>query len=63
MTDQRVECRDHGAQSRVGIMPGGESGMITQDAVLILRTEARECRLILGRDRAIHTENLHVVTA
>jgi hypothetical protein len=31
--------------------------------VLILHTETRECRLILCRDRAIHTANLHVVTA
>ena len=63
MTDQRVEGRDHGAQGRVGIMPGCEDGKVTQDALLILCTEARECRLILCRDRAIHTENLHVVTA
>jgi hypothetical protein len=63
MTDQRVEGRDHRAEGRVGILPGGESGKVTQDAVLIRHTEARERRLILGRDRAIHTENLHVVTA
>jgi hypothetical protein len=44
-------------------MPGCESSKVTQDALLILHTEARECRLILGRDRAIHTENLRVVTA
>ena len=63
MTDQRVEGRDHGAQRRVGILTGCKSGKVTQDAMLILHTEVRECRLILGRDRAIHTENLHVVTA
>jgi hypothetical protein len=63
MTEQHVEGRDHRAEGRVGILTGGESGQVTQDAVLILHTEARECGLILGKDRAIHTANLHVVTA
>jgi hypothetical protein len=63
MVDQRVEGRDHRAQGRVGILTGGKSGKVAQDALLILHTEGRECRLILGRDRAIHTETLHVVTA
>jgi hypothetical protein len=63
MTEQHVEGRDHRAQGRVGILTGGESGKVTQDAVLIRPAEARERRLILGKDRAIHTANLHVVTA
>src|SRR5215813_5868129 len=63
MTDQHVEGRDHRAEGRVGILADGESGQVTQDAVLILYTEAREYGLILGKDRAIHTTNLHVVTA
>jgi len=63
MTDQRVEGRDHGAQGRVGILTGGETGKVMPDAVLILRTEASERRLILCRNRAIHRETLHVVTA
>jgi len=63
MTDQCIEGRDHGAQRRVSILPGGKSGKVTQDAVLIRHTEGRECRLILGRERAIHTANLHIVTA
>src|SRR4029434_626559 len=63
MTEQHVEGRDHRAEGRVGILTGGESGQVTQDAVLILHTEAREYGLILDKDRAIHTANLHVVTA
>ena len=54
---------DEFGAERVGILTGGESGQVTQDAVLILHTEAREYGLILGKDRAIHTANLHVVTA
>ena len=42
MTEQHVEGRDHRAQGRVGILTGGESGKVTQDAVLIRPTEARE---------------------
>jgi hypothetical protein len=63
ITEQHVEGCDHRAEGRVGILTGGESDQITQDAVLIWPTEAREYGLILGKDRAIHTANLHVVTA
>jgi hypothetical protein len=51
-----------------GIVPDWRAIGITRrlevhDPVLILHTETRERRFILGKDRVIYTANLHVVTA
>jgi len=58
LAEQRVQRHDDGVARRVRLLTGGEYGKVLEDAVLILRTEAREGRLILGSHGAIHTGDL-----
>jgi hypothetical protein len=58
LAEQRVQRHDDGVARRVRLLTGGEYGKVLEDAGLILRTEAREGRLILGSHGAIHTGDL-----